>query len=101
MRSEKPKSSRWGWVLLALSVALTALTGCDPGCTRNSDCRSGLVCGEVSSCVIAPDLADTDGGPTGDLADGGTADDLSQAPDLSDVIDLPDLSVLPDEGEAP
>jgi len=89
------KSSRWGWVLVALSVISAALTGCTPGCTRNSDCRSGLICGEVSSCVVAPDLADVDGGSVGDLAP--AAPDLSETPDLSDV---PDLTV-PDEGVQP
>jgi hypothetical protein len=68
---------------------ILALAGCDQSvCTRNSDCKRGLVCGEENTCVVPPDMTKLpDGGDT----DGST--DLSVAADLS-VQDLAESEPL-------
>lgn len=70
----------------SILVLVTSLVfaACDASvCTRNSDCTSGLVCGEEATCVVPPDLAEVDGGSDLSVADEGVALDLG-VPDLAD-----------------
>ena len=71
---------RCKWILVALVGFGGLIVGCNQSmCTRSTDCQGTLVCSDVGTCVVPPDLAgqkseDGDGG-----VDGGTPDDLSVA----------------------
>ncbi len=78
----------------ALVFAFTSvLVACDASvCTRNSDCTSGLVCGDEATCVVPPDLSGPDGGADASVVDQGVAIDLG----VGDLADGSSLDATPD-----
>jgi hypothetical protein len=73
---------RCKWIVVALVGLGGLVVGCNQSlCTRSTDCQGTLVCSDVGTCVVPPDLAgiksDVDGGDGG--VDGGATEDLAVA----------------------
>lgn len=77
---------RCKWIFVALVGFGGLVAGCNQSmCTRSTDCQGTLICSDVGTCIVPPDLAglkdDGDGG-----VDGGTTDDLSVASSSTDDL---------------
>lgn len=76
---------RCKWILFVVALIGFGAVGCNEMmCTRSTDCQGNLVCSNVGTCVVPPDLAGT---KTED-GDGGV--------DLGATMDL----TSPDDGAA-
>jgi hypothetical protein len=77
---------RCKWILSLVVLFGLAVVGCNESmCTRSTDCQGTLICSNLGTCVVPPDLA----GTKTDVGDGGSDGgvDLSTTSDLSTTGD--------------